>query len=567
MCRFLGISQVSSPPWYYTETLITCGLIFGGNSKQIEKKWWLELVAEELQKTGIDAKAERSLKNEYELMTLALRKRVPMEKPIKMIPAGHVMALLGQKMQAGLVPGLTSVHDLYADGVHLNNIGAYTAACTWYATLFGKSPVGLPVGEYQGDKGKTASASLTISDELAKVIQETVWEVVATHPLSGVDSDEAVKIATPALPSAVQGEPYQAEIDPAYGAAPYVWDASNLPNGLSMNDDGLIIGTPSAVGSQTVEFHVKDASGQIDSRKIELNVEEDTAPEIVTPAELPSKRQGEYFEIELETRNGNGSIAWKQPRKQKMPGGLQFKKSGRLSGALAVKGKNEFKLIATDSDRENPESVERTFVIEATEPSDDVLLVREIDDKPNIDGVLDEPFWNLQYPISKAVEGKPDNKAMFDIAWGNGRLYIAVKVEDDAIHPNRKDITNGDAIDLFFDTLNNREVVYNFDDKRMLNPIVDGRPRGLLLGLGSLVKGIIKTNETGYVAECYFNLKKPAGLMIPRDISEPLVMGFDIAIYDDDDGNGRSSMLVWRGTKDNATIPNAFGTIILEKSE
>jgi hypothetical protein len=41
------------------------------------------------------------------------------------------------------------------------------------------------------------------------------------------------------------------------------------------------------------------------------------------------------------------------------------------------------------------------------------------------------------------------------------------------------------------------------------------------------------------------------------------VIGLDIAINDDDDGNGRDSQVVWQGTAKNDRVPQ-FGTVILE---
>lgn len=98
-----------------------------------------------------------------------------MKKPVRMIPVGYVMAELNGMMKAGKVPGYKSIHDVYADGIHLNNVGAYITACTFYATIFQEDPAGLPHDTY-----KVPDA------ELAKLIQQTVWRVVTAHPDSGV---------------------------------------------------------------------------------------------------------------------------------------------------------------------------------------------------------------------------------------------------------------------------------------------------------------------------------------------------------------------------------------------
>lgn len=62
----------------------------------------------------------------------------------ELIPAGAVFAAIAQrfKTEEGLL-GLPEFHDLYSDAVHPSNAGAYAAALTTYAVLYGKSPVGL----------------------------------------------------------------------------------------------------------------------------------------------------------------------------------------------------------------------------------------------------------------------------------------------------------------------------------------------------------------------------------------------------------------------------------------
>jgi len=78
--------------------------------------------------------------------------------------------------RAGRLPGCAGAHALYADGIHLTDLGNYAARCTFYAVLFGETPVGLPGSAH----------SQAVSDEVARLVQETVWRVVRSNKLTGV---------------------------------------------------------------------------------------------------------------------------------------------------------------------------------------------------------------------------------------------------------------------------------------------------------------------------------------------------------------------------------------------
>ncbi len=85
------------------------------------------------------------------------------------------MEELDNRMEAGLVPGFSDITDIYIDDIHLDNVGSYIVATTFYATIFKQSPIGLPVpSEYQ-----------PLSSELTAIIQDTVWDVVPTISLTG----------------------------------------------------------------------------------------------------------------------------------------------------------------------------------------------------------------------------------------------------------------------------------------------------------------------------------------------------------------------------------------------
>ena len=115
-------------------------------------------------------------KDYFERLTLELRKAYPkLKKPILMVPVGHVMYGLNQWMKAGKVPGYTDIKQLFADGIHLNNVGSYVVGCTFFATFYKQNPSGLPTEPYKVTDSKLAAA-----------IQDLVWRIVRWDELAGV---------------------------------------------------------------------------------------------------------------------------------------------------------------------------------------------------------------------------------------------------------------------------------------------------------------------------------------------------------------------------------------------
>lgn len=114
--------------------------------------------------------------------------------PVYVIPAGQVMAAFVRRVdQVGGLPGLRSREDLFhreADGkqdmIHLSDQGSYLVALTHYAVLYHRNPFGLP---YQL-KRAGGSAADAPTEEVARLMQEVVWEVVTRYPKTGVKQAE-----------------------------------------------------------------------------------------------------------------------------------------------------------------------------------------------------------------------------------------------------------------------------------------------------------------------------------------------------------------------------------------
>ena len=100
---------------------------------------------------------------------------------IGVIPAGDVLAEVDSRMRSGIIPA----HDLYRDSLHLTNLGRFVVANTFLAVLFNQTPEGLSTNSYFA----TAPAQVTpieITNELALLIQNVVWDVVTSIPETGV---------------------------------------------------------------------------------------------------------------------------------------------------------------------------------------------------------------------------------------------------------------------------------------------------------------------------------------------------------------------------------------------
>jgi hypothetical protein len=98
---------------------------------------------------------------------------------VRVAPVGQAVIKLREKIIAGEAPGLKEQNDLFTDPIgHARPpLQALVAYC-YYALIYEKSPVGLPVPAIlaKADQG----------EKLNELLQRIAWEAVTSHPLSGV---------------------------------------------------------------------------------------------------------------------------------------------------------------------------------------------------------------------------------------------------------------------------------------------------------------------------------------------------------------------------------------------
>ena len=99
--------------------------------------------------------------------------------PMRMIPGPLLMAEIYDAIEAGTVPDLSDISDLFSDDIHINDLGAYYIALAHYAVIFERDPRGLP-----NRLGMPSSPSRALADWM----QETVWRIVSEYEGAGINA-------------------------------------------------------------------------------------------------------------------------------------------------------------------------------------------------------------------------------------------------------------------------------------------------------------------------------------------------------------------------------------------
>lgn len=82
--------------------------------------------------------------------------------PMRVLPAARALKRLVEEVEAGNVPGIATVDDLFADAIHGEPVTNYYIALVVYAFVYERSPVGL--------------SALTFSSDTADALQALAWE-------------------------------------------------------------------------------------------------------------------------------------------------------------------------------------------------------------------------------------------------------------------------------------------------------------------------------------------------------------------------------------------------------
>ncbi len=103
------------------------------------------------------------------------------KKVFFLVPVGHAVIALREKIISGQAPGLETQSELFRDNWgHPNEPVRLLAAYCFYACIYHRSPVGLPPIKLEGNW----------DPRLIRLLQELAWDAVTQHPLTGLPARE-----------------------------------------------------------------------------------------------------------------------------------------------------------------------------------------------------------------------------------------------------------------------------------------------------------------------------------------------------------------------------------------
>ena len=174
--------------------------------------------------------------------------------------------------------------------------------------------------------------------------------VTQTIAVNGTgNSGVSIVLSPSSLPLPVIGIAYNQTITVSGGTSPYTLTviSGSLPTGLSLSTNGVLSGTPTAVGSFTFSIQATDATSATGSQSYSVTI---AAPTItVAPGSLPNGTFASSYSQTISASGGSGSYSYAVSAGS-LPAGLSLNSTtGVLSGTPTSVGSSTFTVTATDT--------------------------------------------------------------------------------------------------------------------------------------------------------------------------------------------------------------------------
>lgn len=197
---------------------------------------------------------------------------------------------------------------------------------------------------------------------------------------------------------------------------------------------------------------------------------------------------------------------------------------------------------------------------------------------PDLDGYVDQIwYFSAEHKINTSQVGSApssdeDCSGTWRALWNWENLYVLVEVTDESLIEDNgggDNKWNDDSVEIYVDGDNSKDTSVGTDDHQYTfwwgNEVWE-TPSAIHNGAPSLV-GVdyaVATTEKGYLLE----VKLPWMSIMGKAAAPDQLIGFDVWINDDDDGEDRDSQVSWYSTDGNGwQDPSVWGVALLEASD
>jgi len=178
-------------------------------------------------------------------------------------------------------------------------------------------------------------------------------------------------ISNASLPNGTQGVAYSASLAATGGQGSYVWNASGMPTGLSINSStGAITGTASVPGPFTINAIVADSTSPTPfstNKSFNITIAATTStPTITTNSPLPAATRTIAYGVTIQATGGTTPYTWSlAPGSNPLPAVLSLNaSSGQITGSPTTAGSTNFTVRVTDA---SAQTANKDFTITVNE--------------------------------------------------------------------------------------------------------------------------------------------------------------------------------------------------------
>jgi len=179
-----------------------------------------------------------------------------------------------------------------------------------------------------------------------------------------------VTISTVALPQAVLGKTYSESLTGTGGTGTFTWsvNSGSLPPGFTLSPDGVLTGTPSAIGTTSFKLQMVNSGPPYQSSDKTFTLAVIDAPAVSTSS-LPGATIGALYTQTLTAVFGTAPYKWALvPGQGSLPNGIVLNSTtGVLSGNPTATGVFSFSVQVTDS-APQPQSSSQQLTIAVANP-------------------------------------------------------------------------------------------------------------------------------------------------------------------------------------------------------